>query len=181
MHSQPQYNPHNQYRQQGGNSKAMRRENQLEAVQKKEETDSNYFWTTVFRYRCKNNPPMIPTASPEELFSSVSTNVGINFDQYDAIPVTRSGPDVEDVLSLNDFSALNEVLPDFLMDNLTSPSKMGYSKPTPIQRHCIPLSIDGRYDVMACAQTGSGKTVAFLVPMIASIANQPVRAMRSEA
>lgn len=49
---------------------------------------------------------------------------------------------------------------------------MSYDNPTPIQRHCVPLgiSLSSSYDVMACAQTGSGKTVAFLVPLVTSIA-----------
>jgi len=39
---------------------------------------------------------------------------------------------------------------------------MDYKKPTPIQKHASPLIADG-IDIMACAQTGSGKTVKFLV------------------
>ena len=41
----------------------------------------------------------------------------------------------------------------------------GYTEPTPVQRETIPLVLDGR-DVLAGAQTGTGKTAAFVLPML---------------
>jgi len=41
----------------------------------------------------------------------------------------------------------------------------GFKLPTPIQRKTIPLIMDGN-DVVAMARTGSGKTAAFLIPML---------------
>jgi ATP-dependent RNA helicase DDX3X len=49
-----------------------------------------------------------------------------------------------------------------VMDNI---KRAGYDKPTPVQKHALPILCAG-FDIMACAQTGSGKTAAFLFPMI---------------
>uniref|UniRef100_A0A8C4QEB3 ATP-dependent RNA helicase DDX54 n=1 Tax=Eptatretus burgeri TaxID=7764 RepID=A0A8C4QEB3_EPTBU len=51
----------------------------------------------------------------------------------------------------------------------------GYKIPTPIQRKCIPVIMDGR-DVVAMARTGSGKTAAFLIPMLEGLHNHSAKA-----
>jgi ATP-dependent RNA helicase RhlE len=50
-------------------------------------------------------------------------------------------------------------------DLLRGVKELGFNRPTPIQSDAIPAAISGR-DVLACAQTGSGKTAAFLLPIL---------------
>lgn len=63
---------------------------------------------------------------------------------------------------------LISVLIDFIGLNahlLKAISRKGFSVPTPIQRKAVPLILDGQ-DVVGMARTGSGKTAAFVIPMI---------------
>ncbi len=48
----------------------------------------------------------------------------------------------------------------------------GYVKPTPIQQKCIPHLLDGR-DILGTAQTGTGKTAAFALPLLQRLAGNP--------
>lgn len=61
-----------------------------------------------------------------------------------------------------------ELLPD-LADSLY---EMGFNEPTPVQEQGIPIILEG-HDLMAFAQTGTGKTAAFIVPIINQILAQP--------
>lgn len=60
-------------------------------------------------------------------------------------------------------------LPPSLMEGIR---KHGYAKPTPIQAQTIPAGLSGR-DVVGIAETGSGKTVSYLLPMLVHCAAQP--------
>lgn len=99
------------------------------------------------------------SGNTEEVFDQ--ENTGINFDAYEDIPVETSGDAVPP--PVNTFSEID--LGESLNENLR---RCNYTKPTPVQKHAIPISLAGR-DLMACAQTGSGKTAAFCFPIIAGI------------
>lgn len=63
-----------------------------------------------------------------------------------------------------------EILADFTSLNLVEPlmqavTESGYTKPTPIQAQSIPILLEG-HDLLGLAQTGTGKTAAFTLPML---------------
>ncbi|CAD6256525.1 unnamed protein product [Miscanthus lutarioriparius] len=105
-----------------------------------------------------------PTPSTDTPFEE-QQNTGINFDAYEDIPVETSGRDVPPPVST--FAEID--LGEALNDNIR---RCKYVRPTPVQRHAIPISLAGR-DLMACAQTGSGKTAAFCFPIISGIMKGP--------
>ncbi|KAI8804780.1 P-loop containing nucleoside triphosphate hydrolase protein, partial [Cladochytrium replicatum] len=94
----------------------------------------------------------------EQLLYGNQNNSGINFDKYDDIPVEASGQGCPDPIV--DFD--NSNLDGLIKSNV---KLARYNHPTPVQRYSVAIVTAGR-DLMACAQTGSGKTAAFLLPIL---------------
>ena len=95
----------------------------------------------------------------KSLFSGAHT--GINFEKYEDIPVSVSGEGCPDQInSFNDIELTPIIKNNILLSQ--------YDRPTPVQKYAIPI-ISRRRDLMACAQTGSGKTAAFLLPILNNV------------
>ncbi|KAL1819658.1 hypothetical protein DCAR_0415961 [Daucus carota subsp. sativus] len=123
-------------------------------------------------YAPRNRPAFHPNPDPNpfdviekfddlEILSDSDEKSGINYEVYDDIPVEASGSDIPE--PANSFNEID--LGKGLNDNIR---RCKYVKPTPVQRYAIPVVMAGR-DLMACAQTGSGKTAAFCFPIISGI------------
>ncbi len=81
-----------------------------------------------------------------------------------------SGPTTETV---SDFSAFG-----LHADLLRGVADLGFRSATPIQRDAIPPALEGR-DVLACAMTGSGKTAAFVLPILNQLIGKRRRTTRA--
>lgn len=60
-------------------------------------------------------------------------------------------------------------------DILRAVEEQGYREPTPVQSQAIPVVLEGR-DLMASAQTGTGKTAGFTLPLLQLLNERPVLA-----
>jgi len=123
-----------------------------------------------------DRPSSAPTYGPDglmpansrleaELFDK-SNSGGLNFDKYEDIPVdVEQSPTTTKELppGLTSFEDID--LGPVLAHNIKLST---FTNPTPVQKNAIPIVMAGR-DLMACAQTGSGKTCAFLFPVIADL------------
>ncbi|XP_026121641.1 putative ATP-dependent RNA helicase an3 isoform X1 [Carassius auratus] len=136
----------------------------------------NSRWTDDSKNDEDWSKPLPPSERVEhELFSG--GNTGINFEKYDDIPVEATGqncpPHIE---SFHDVD-----MGEIIMGNI---SLSRYTRPTPVQKYAIPI-IKTKRDLMACAQTGSGKTAAFLLPVLSQIftegPGEALQAMKNSA
>ncbi|XP_048054709.1 DEAD-box helicase 3 X-linked b isoform X1 [Megalobrama amblycephala] len=120
--------------------------------------------------------PLPPNERQEhELFSA--SNTGINFEKYDDIPVEATGHNCpQHIESFHDLE-----MGEIIMGNI---ALSRYTRPTPVQKYAIPI-IKSKRDLMACAQTGSGKTAAFLLPVLSQIytegPGEALQAMKNSA
>ncbi|KAJ3994273.1 P-loop containing nucleoside triphosphate hydrolase protein [Lentinula boryana] len=100
-------------------------------------------------------------------------HTGINFEKYDDIPVEATGADVPEPVT----SFTSPPLDPVLLENI---GYARYTTPTPVQKYSIPIVANGR-DLMACAQTGSGKTGGFLFPILSASFSMGPRAVAGES
>lgn len=107
-------------------------------------------------------PPHRPEEVDLEAEAELKIDQGINFDRYDRIEVDVRGATIKPI---DKFSEL--IQSDLLLKNIELAK---YRKMTPIQRYTIPALANG-HDLVGCAQTGSGKTAAFLLPVLQTILN----------
>ena len=90
--------------------------------------------------------------------NSEKQSTGINFDNYDKIPIEVSGENIPDPIENYSVDTIGE-------DLFRNTQMCGYARPTPVQKYSVPIGMAGR-DLMACAQTGSGETAGFLFPIL---------------
>ncbi|CAE6374250.1 unnamed protein product [Rhizoctonia solani] len=122
-------------------------------------TDGYGYWKDGSHVIAARNPTM-----ERELYGDIDDplkqHTGINFDKYEDIPVEATGAGVPE--PLNQFT--NPPLDPVLLENI---QYARYTTPTPVQKYSVPIVAAGR-DLMACAQTGSGKTAGFLFPILSA-------------
>ncbi|KAK5626837.1 hypothetical protein RRF57_002552 [Xylaria bambusicola] len=128
------------------------------------ESNENFNWEGNMRvYEWDGEEGDVGPEHPElesKLFGDPDTRdpQGIDFNVIDRISVTQEG--IVRIQPINSFkdAGLHPIM-------LRNVELSGYRTPTPIQRYCIPAIRMG-HDLLAIAQTGSGKTAAYLVPII---------------
>ncbi|GAB1518429.1 ATP-dependent RNA helicase ded1 [Rhizoctonia solani] len=121
--------------------------------------DGYGYWKDGKHVIASRNPTM-----ERELYGDaddpLKQHTGINFDKYEDIPVEATGAGVPE--PVNQFT--NPPLDPVLLENI---QYARYTTPTPVQKYSVPIVAAGR-DLMACAQTGSGKTAGFLFPILSA-------------
>ncbi|KAK4697672.1 ATP-dependent RNA helicase DDX47/RRP3, partial [Lecanoromycetidae sp. Uapishka_2] len=123
----------------------------MDATKKRTLKGTSYVSPQAPSKRVKHSPPTKETSSSPK-----------------ASPTPESAAATEqDGLAPKSFQDLGVI--DSLCDACTA---LGYTKPTPIQNEAIPLALQGR-DLIGLAETGSGKTAAFALPILQALMDKP--------
>ncbi len=96
----------------------------------------------------------------------VNKEEGVQIFKTDEISIEIKGLTDKPFMPLNKFK---DILSPSLLTNI---QEINYLCPTEVQKYSIPIIFQG-HDLISCAQTGSGKTAAFLLPIINQLANRP--------
>lgn len=127
-------------------------EQQAIYAKRKADEETQYFWHQV---------DINQNASAQNIFPKNKDREKVLLDNQmkdskmktidDSIPVERSGPRVEEIQPIENFSDLNGKVPSFLLENIEA---MKFEKPSPIQKHAVPFGLEGM-DLICCSQTVS--------------------------
>lgn len=109
--------------------------------------------------------PLEPNENDKSIYDDGIIS-GINFEKFNDIEVKVNGKNIPE--AIESFETLKNI-PKKLMENI---KMCKFVKPTPIQKYSIPIILSGK-DLMATAQTGSGKTVAYVLPIIQKLLMDP--------
>src|SRR5690242_7176369 len=104
---------------------------------------------------------------PAEIERRAFQSRGPTASQSPAVPAPRAQTREQNIETTGTFASLGLIEP-----LLRAVHAAGYAGTTPIQAQAIPPALDGR-DVLGAAQTGTGKTAAFALPVLQHLASQP--------
>lgn len=98
----------------------------------------------------------------KEHLANMQKNVNFNFDELGNTQIFIYKEN-QLVTKTKEYSSFKDLPVNPKLKNNTE--RMNFDEMTPIQKNVIPIILEGK-DVMGCAQTGSGKTIAFLLPIL---------------
>ncbi|KAF7884545.1 uncharacterized protein EAF02_004881 [Botrytis sinoallii] len=122
---------------------------------KRRKTDKNPSLEGVKSKKTKESKKGSPTPSPESIEDAEDNRVIEETEEVEEDEAPKSFKDLGIVDSLCEAC-----------------DTLGYKAPTPIQRESIPLALQGR-DLIGLAETGSGKTAAFALPILQALLDKP--------
>ena len=135
--------------------------------QQRHETYRREYYECQEWYKQSNITP--DTHNAKSMFSDESGEKGDDFFLYNSVEVRVTGEGSENLPkhleTFDDLFSRCDNIPEQLRENL---KLLKFQNPTPVQKYAVIAGLAGR-DVMCCAQTGSGKTAAYLIPMLASM------------
>jgi len=114
-------------------------------------------------------PVAHPNDFPSESDSEVSEADAVELEKQASFFAPDQSVKTNPTLDIKSFTSMNLSRP--IMKGL---SEVGFSTPTPIQRKTIPVALEGK-DIVAGAVTGSGKTAAFIIPILERLLYRPKR------